>query len=721
MGLLGQVMARQTPGAVLAPSVATLGGFQGSGLGYNLRRGTPELLAAYSTMPWLRAVAKRIAEATSTVEWEVLVEGPEARGRVNTRALSQKAYGKRRAEIKGLRKAGTLVPVEDHPILRLLERGNELHAGHTVREIAQLSYDLVGEGFWLLDLDGRGFPTNLWPVPPHWVVKTPQPGGEPVYELRAPGAWRRIEVPIDHMVVLRDSDPANPYGRGVGTARSLADELDADEFSAKHIKQWFRNGARPDLLVFGEGLGAKEIEHLEQRWTEKVGGVFKRFRPMFLNRKVEVKELGQNFQEQQIVELRKYERDVVVSVFGIPPEVVSIMQNSNRATSLAADFHMARWVVLPRAEVQRSAYQTQLMPRYNAIRQEQAIVDFVSPVEADAEFVKGVFAAHPYAFNLDETRDLADLPELPDERGKVYPVPFNLVFSREHGDEDGAPGPPAVPEPTPEEPEDEPEDESTGRRARTARAEKITAADVDRILRAIKSGPLEAAIEPVVADVVEAFGESAALAFGSSFDLLDPRVVDFVRHRGAERMVGVADVTKRKVARALRAGIEEGEGINALADRVSGVFRSSRGARSVAIARTETVRSSNFGNLEGMRQAGVEGKQWLSTRDADVRDTHAEMDGQIQSVDDDFVSTSGATGPYPGEFSDPAESVNCRCTTIGAEMKSQRGDPEAEEKLRTQRWKSFERERLPFERAATRALRVAFRVQERAALAALRR
>lgn len=54
-------------------------------------------------------------------------------------------------------------------------------------------------------------------------------------------------------------------------------------------------------------------------------------------------------------------------------------------------------------------------------------------------------------------------------------------------------------------------------------------------------------------------------------------------------------------------------------------------------------------------------KQWIATNDSRTRHTHAEIDGEIVPVKDDF--SNGLE--YPGDPSgDPSEVCNCRCTMI---------------------------------------------------------
>jgi len=56
-------------------------------------------------------------------------------------------------------------------------------------------------------------------------------------------------------------------------------------------------------------------------------------------------------------------------------------------------------------------------------------------------------------------------------------------------------------------------------------------------------------------------------------------------------------------------------------------------------------------------------RQWLDTGDARTRETHVAADKQIEDKNGQF-HVGGAIGPYPGNMSTAAESINCRCSTI---------------------------------------------------------
>lgn len=94
--------------------------------------------------------------------------------------------------------------------------------------------------------------------------------------------------------------------------------------------------------------------------------------------------------------------------------------------------------------------------------------------------------------------------------------------------------------------------------------------------------------------------------------------------------------------------------------------------RSNAIARTETACATNRASVETMRSLDFKGrKSWMSVGDADVRDTHAHIDGMTVDFDGWFEWTSKEgmhvkmECPLDHKWSPPAsEVVNCRCDVI---------------------------------------------------------
>lgn len=411
-------------------------------------RGTREYLQAYSKMPWLRTVTARIAGKVAATDWQLYVAQKKPTPKTPPKAYRDVALQRahplsRRKAIKARLDTGDLRQIDDHPLLTLLADGNSFLTGEATRKVTQIHVDTVGEAFWLKERNALGVIIGIWPLPPDWVAATPTPLN-PNFRVQF-RAWRGF-IPDTEILWFADPDPANPYGRGSGTAQALSDELETDEYAAKHSKAFFYNSARPDFIVYPKNATMREenAARLEDDWLNRHQGFWRAFKPYFMSREIGVHEFEQNFRAMQLVQLRQHERDTVMQCFGVPPEILGVLDNSNRATITAADLVFSRYVVEPRCEFLRCVLQERLVPEFD----ERLILDYASPVQDDKDFHLDVARAAPYAISVDEWRDMMGKPPLDDDAGLVHLIP-NTSTPMDPTGEDGLIEPEPEPMPVP--------------------------------------------------------------------------------------------------------------------------------------------------------------------------------------------------------------------------------------------------------------------------------
>jgi len=643
--------------------------------------GTAQLLDGYSHFPWLRAVADKIGQGTGNLDWQLFFGDQE---------------------------------VEENPLITLLDNPNPNMDGNSFFKLAGKHMTLCNEVFWMIERNAIGMPVELWPLSPAWILDTPKPGEGDLgtYEVQM-GRWR-TRFAANDIIYIRDMDPANPYGRSSSAAKALGDEIEADEFAAKYVKSFFINGARPDLLIYSDDpenpIGENDAQRLESKWNAKLQGIRNKFKSFFLTGKVGIKELQASIKDMDLTEQRKYWRDMIIQVYGLPPEALGIVENSNRATIAAAEFFLTKHVIVPIADTLTSGMQTHLVPQFD----ERLILGYVSPVQEDREHKTSVYKDHPWAFKADEIRKVAGDEPLDNNEGQVYASAFNQVFTDTPG---GGGTLPAEPKSLLEQLRKELGNggllkllDQTPEALSYNKAIDLT--DIDEIVGVL--GPEEFA--PGVAQsnsaTVEAFGQTVIdqVETGVSFNLSAPRVTEFLRDQSSTRIVGLINPTTRDTLRkALAEGIGEGEGAAQLAGRIRGVFDQARGSRAFKIARTESVRASNFGSLSAMKQVRIPQKQWLTVGDSNVRDTHSELNGKIVETNNSFQSSAGFA-QYPGDFGIAAEDIECRCNILAVI---------GEASMRNTDTKTFERQRQPFERLIESAYIKGFDEQEILVLNAL--
>jgi phage portal protein BeeE len=164
------------------------------------------------------------------------------------------------------------------------------------------------------------------------------------------------------------------------------------------------------------------------------------------------------------------------------------------------------------------------------------------------------------------------------------------------------------------------------------------------------------------ADAMKSVGSKDAFIFTERVKVsLDKQAKEF---REQVSRTTVSRATSRVIA-AMKESVAAGESLSERTKRIReavGQGFEVRRNEAKTIARTEMLKATQRAQVEGYAQSGVvERKQWNTSRDDAVRDSH-EIDGQQVGLDEDFTLTNGEQGSEPGAVTFSAESViNCRC------------------------------------------------------------
>lgn len=146
---------------------------------------------------------------------------------------------------------------------------------------------------------------------------------------------------------------------------------------------------------------------------------------------------------------------------------------------------------------------------------------------------------------------------------------------------------------------------------------------------------------------------------------------------------------RRKMNSALTQGILQGESIDKISKRLMSVTDMNRHS-AVRNARTMTTGAENSGRLESYRQMSDMGipvmKKWVATLDHVTRDSHVDVDGEVQELDHPF--SNGLD--YPGAVGPPEEVYNCRCSIV-SEIKGHRYEDNRYSKLGNMTYKEWKR------------------------------
>ena len=227
--------------------------------------------------------------------------------------------------------------IEEHDIYNLLENPCPTYrdlTGWNIRYFVFACYALVGEAYLLKVRDNKGVPVGLLPLSPSWVVTTPTDNNKywEVYPYGTAGG-NAIRVPVEDVICFKDIDLLDPYGRGRGVAEAIGDEVQSDEYAAKFAKNLFYNDATPSAIIYAPGGDKDTADQIKQSWKEKMAGLFHSHDIMVMTgENAKFEKIAESPRELDFVESRRYLRDSALQQFHIPPEIVGILESSNRST-----------------------------------------------------------------------------------------------------------------------------------------------------------------------------------------------------------------------------------------------------------------------------------------------------------------------------------------------------------------------------------------------------
>lgn len=172
---------------------------------------------------------------------------------------------------------------------------------------------------------------------------------------------------------------------------------------------------------------------------------------------------------------------------------------------------------------------------------------------------------------------------------------------------------------------------------------------------------------PVLEEIVREAARNGADLADYDFDInTTADMVSWIDGRSDVFLRQINQTTFNKLRDEFSASFEAGEDRRQLERRIQQTYNDIDKVRARTIARTEVHNATQFGTMEGYRQAGLGIKIWASvgdqfTRGADPSDQadHLSLDGEERPIDVPFSNGLMFPGDPKGSA---AEVINCRCT-----------------------------------------------------------
>lgn len=591
------------------------------------------------------------------------------------------------------------IKIRDNPALSLLKKPcpDETITEYALFYITQVYLLLpAGEAFWIKERNGYDSVSELWPIPPSWVSEIPSQA-KPYFTVQPLGNMQTQPIYVEKkdMVYFKKPDILNPYLRGIGRAEGIGDEIETDEYMAKHAKKYFYNNAIPPMVGMMPGADEPTINRQKEKWQQEYGGYNNSHKVGWLNWDAKFQILKETYKEMDFIESRKYLRDVSNQHFNIPPELFGILENSNRSTIDAAYYLYTKNVLRKELKFIDDTLNAQFIPEFSKTIYIEH--DNVVPEDHEFELKKASDGLKNAGITMDEWRRANGWDALPGGAGEVVYVPLNMVAvpikelnKLKEQQENLKP-----PEPIEDEKEVKKKLTPEHKERMWLTLDKAAIKNERSFINALKKyfqdqqNKINQELEKTFKDVTDNPGidwedenklllnilkpiwlmsltegfntVNVMFSFGLTENMMNPKFLEWIDTFGAEQVKAINSTTKEKLRITLSEGIAEGESVPKLRDRVSEVFTEAKTSRAEKIARTETHNTVGSGTFETYKVAGVSQKEWLTALDGRERASHASINGQVVGINQSF--SNGLE--YPGDASGPAsEVVNCRCTLL---------------------------------------------------------
>ena len=320
-----------------------------------------ERIKAYIKKTWSSAPSLASSELLKLYHTNPRLDGARI---IATKCASTELYLYNRPDYRINKEKAEVI--ETHELYDLLDDPcpsfRELTGWH-IKYFVYACYVLVGEAYLLKIRMPNGKVISLSPIAPSWVVKIPTAESN-YYEIYPYGTCggNSIVVPSEDVICFKDIDLNDPFGRGKGTAETIGDEIQSDEYASKYAKNLFFNDATPSAIIYAPNGNKETADQIKQTWMQKIAGFRHAKEPMVLTGEgAKFEKVSQTPTELDFVESRRFLRDSALQQFHIPPEITGILESSNRSTIDSAFYLLNKNVVADYLRMFERVMNTQLL------------------------------------------------------------------------------------------------------------------------------------------------------------------------------------------------------------------------------------------------------------------------------------------------------------------------------------------------------------------------
>lgn len=257
----------------------------------------------------------------------------------------------------------------NHDFEKLLDRPNSLMTWEFIVRYTVSWLNLLGNAYIFVSTEapGQGQPEELWPLPANAIVPVPKSirlskvTGKPIIDYAYTLDGKTTMLPGENVIHIRMANPFD-YWMGLSPLTALMDAVRLDKYQSKYMQGFFgRDNAIPTAIIsVPQETNEVDFEVIKEQIREQFG----QGRRSAITRAgdLAVQTITQTLHEMEIVAARKFNREEINHVLGIPDGLVS--GGTSGDSRLATEITFARNTTQPLLDLISSAMDSIISPYY---------------------------------------------------------------------------------------------------------------------------------------------------------------------------------------------------------------------------------------------------------------------------------------------------------------------------------------------------------------------
>ena len=609
----------------------------------------------------------------------------------------------------------------DHALKQLLDKPNPEMSGYEFLFELTMYDSIAGNMFYEKERSRAGRVVGLWPMWPQRVkiIAVPSKPGQRVKRSVQAYEWRSgadsVQLPAENVIHFKRPHPREKLW-GFPPLAAAAREGDTDNSATDFVNSFFKNAGIPFGMFKVAGyIDPAERKRIEEAYLGMHSGKAQWHKPLILAEGTEWVSMADSFKDMDFPNLRQITETRICMVYQVPPIIIGAFSGLERSTfSNFQESQASFWLqtLTPHYRRIQDCLNLHLAPEFG--RDIRVRFDF-SGVKALQEEVKELWERVNAGVEkswvlVSEARSMAGLEYMEGTDVFLRPLMLQAVVPGEEPQ-------PAAPTELPGAKQLKSAQVSEEAKERWATSIRLTArawrgrfeetaldllqqdkAELAKILKREGKASKQAApyrtfldagmtylmvskngwrqaFLPLFTSLLGAQMENVLAAYGISWDIERPEVQQFLDGYTMEFAKGITGVTESALREMVATAQSEGWTVTQTRTALMNLTDAAGNpifdkARAMKIARTETMRSSNYGTKMAWKDAGVTTISWHAY--PDCCSWCAALDGETIAIESNFRDEGGevedADGKIMrvmyGDVGAPPLHPNCECVPL---------------------------------------------------------